>query len=93
MAAAVLAGITRLRLAGAAEAVRAGATMLVAASASPFVLGKRARQRDRLVQVATSHGVPVLLCNQVGANDDLIFDGNSTLIDAAGRVCEQWPLF
>ena len=77
----------------AAEAVRAGATMLVAASASPFVLGKRARQRDRLVQVATSHGVPVLLCNQVGANDDLIFDGNSTLIDAAGRVCEQWPLF
>jgi NAD+ synthetase len=77
----------------AAEAVRAGATMLVAASASPFVLGKRARQRERLVQVATTLGVPVLLCNQIGANDDLIFDGGSALVDAAGRVCEQWPLF
>jgi NAD+ synthetase len=37
--------------------------------------------------------VPVLLCNQTGANDDLIFDGGSALVDAAGRVCEQWPLF
>ena len=77
----------------AAEAMRAGATVLVAASASPFVLGKRQRQRERLVQVATSLGVPVLLCNQVGANDDLIFDGGSALVDAAGRLVEQWPLF
>jgi NAD+ synthase/NAD+ synthase (glutamine-hydrolysing) len=77
----------------AADAVRAGATALLAASASPFVLGKRARQRERLIQVASSLGVPVLLCNQVGANDDLIFDGGSTLVDAAGRVSERWPLF
>ena len=77
----------------AAEAVRAGATAIVAASASPFVLGKRARQRERLAQVASALGVPVLLCNQVGANDDLVFDGGSTLVDAAGRVVERWPLF
>jgi NAD+ synthetase len=77
----------------AAEAVRAGATALLAGSASPFVLGKRARQRERLVQVAATLGVPVLLCNQVGANDDLIFDGGSALVDAAGRVSERWPLF
>jgi NAD+ synthetase len=73
--------------------VRAGATVLLAASASPFVLGKRARQQDRLAQVAVSLGVPVLLCNQVGANDDLVFDGGSTMVDAAGRVAERWPLF
>ena len=77
----------------AADAVRAGATALVAASASPFVLGKRARQLERVSQVASSLGVPVLLCNQVGANDDLIFDGGSMLVDAAGRVAERWPLF
>ena len=75
------------------EAVRAGATALLVASATPFVLGKRARQAERLSRIAAGHGVPVLACNQVGANDDLIFDGGSSLVDAAGRVAESWPLF
>jgi len=76
-----------------AETMKAGATVLLVASATPFVLGKRVRQIERLTQIASTHGVPLLSCNQVGANDDLIFDGGSLLIDAAGRVAETWPLF
>jgi len=76
-----------------ADCLKAGATALIAASATPFVLGKRARQHAHLARIAATHGVPVLSCNQVGANDDLVFDGASVLVDAAGRIAESWPLF
>ncbi|NBX25222.1 MAG: NAD+ synthase [Planctomycetes bacterium] len=76
-----------------AETVRDGATALLVASASPFVLGKRARQRERVCAVAAGHGVPLALCNPCGANDDLIFDGGSSLVDAAGRLADRSPLF
>jgi NAD+ synthetase len=75
------------------ETVRAGATALLVASASPFVLGKRARQHERVSAAAAAAGLPLVLCNQCGANDDLIFDGGSLLIDAAGRVADRSPLF
>jgi NAD+ synthetase len=76
-----------------AETVRAGATALLVASASPFVLGKRVRQRRHVCQMAARSGVPLLLCNQCGADDDLVFDGGSLLVDAAGRVADESPLF
>jgi NAD+ synthase (glutamine-hydrolysing) len=77
----------------AAACAAAGATALLVASASPFVPGKRQRQRVRLQGVAARLGIPIVCCNQVGANDDLIFEGGSGVIDAAGRVTESWPLF
>ena len=76
-----------------AETIAAGATALLLANATPFVLGKRARQSQRLTEIARHHRIPVLSCNQTGANDDLIFDGGSTLVDATGRIVESWPLF
>jgi len=77
----------------AAACAASGATALLVASASPFVPGKRRRQRERLRQVAARLGVPIVACNQVGANDDLIFEGGSVVIDAAGRVTETLPPF
>jgi len=49
--------------------------LLVNVSASPFVLGKDARQRRILESAARRVGAPVLGVNQLGANDELIFDG------------------
>lgn len=59
--------------------VRAGAELIVNLSASPFVLGKGARQREILTTRAQRHGVPVASVNQVGGNDDLIFDGHAAV--------------
>ena len=57
-------------------------------SASPFSAGKHAR-RDRLVEdICRRHRRPFLLCNAVGANTEIIFDGDSRVHRADGRqVC------
>ena len=62
-----------------AALVEAGAQLIVNPSASPFVLGKGARQRDILRRHTRTHGVMVAAVNQVGGNDDLIFDGHAAV--------------
>lgn len=69
-----------------ASAVKAGADVLVVASASPFILGKHERQRARLAEVAKAHGVHVCAVNQAGANDDLIFDGDAMAYGSDGGL-------
>lgn len=61
------------------DLVAAGATLIVNPSASPFVLGKGARQRAILTRHVEKHGVAVAAVNQVGGNDDLIFDGHAAV--------------
>jgi len=65
---------------------RAGARAIVNCSASPFVVGKQAIRLELAAAAARKHGIPVVYCNQVGGNDELIFDGNSFVVDGSGRV-------
>ncbi len=62
------------------DLVRAGAEVIVNPSASPFALGKGARQREILSRHVRRHGVCVAAVNQVGGNDDLIFDGHAAVL-------------
>ncbi|HTS16512.1 MAG TPA: NAD+ synthase [Verrucomicrobiae bacterium] len=62
------------------------AQVLLNMSASPYHLGKEHVRHDMLRAVAKRQGVPVLYCNQVGGNDELVFDGNSIAFDGAGNV-------
>ncbi len=62
-----------------AELVAAGARLIVNPSASPFVLGKGAVQRSILTRHVEKHGIAIAACNQVGGNDDLIFDGHAAV--------------
>jgi NAD+ synthetase len=62
-------------------------------SSSPFWHGKRAIRREMLAAIARRDGVPVLLCNQVGGNDSLIFDGSSLALDARGELIAQAASF
>ena len=55
-------------------------------SSSPFWHGKRAIRRQMLAAIARRDRIPVLLCNQVGGNDSLIFDGSSLAINAQGEL-------
>ena len=77
------------RLYGAAplEALVAqGAQLIVNLSASPFTLGKAQRRVDMLSGLAAQHRVPIVYCNAVGGNDQLVFDGNSLVLAADGSV-------
>jgi NAD+ synthase (glutamine-hydrolysing) len=75
------------------DLVNAGATLIINLSASPFYLGKDAL-RYRLIQNhAASHRIPFIFVNQVGGNDELIFDGGSMAFDRNGNPLALSPFF
>src|SRR5664279_2554333 len=65
---------------------QAGAQAIVNLSASPFTVGKQLLREQMLGHLARKHGLPLVFVNQVGGNDDLIFDGGSGAFDAQGRL-------
>jgi NAD+ synthase (glutamine-hydrolysing) len=75
------------------DLVRAGATLIINPSASPWHVRKPQARRAMLSRLAAEHGVPIVFVNQVGGNDELIFDGASFAVDAGGRVHAQLPMF
>jgi NAD+ synthase (glutamine-hydrolysing) len=68
------------------ELVTAGAQVVFNISASPYFLGKHPVRIGLMAQHATAEHVPILFANQVGGNDELIFDGSSSVVDAQGRL-------
>jgi NAD+ synthase (glutamine-hydrolysing) len=68
-------------------------TLLLNISASPFWHGKRQIRLRMLAALAQRHRIPVLLSNQVGGNDSLIFDGSSFAMAADGTVLTQAASF
>jgi NAD+ synthase (glutamine-hydrolysing) len=75
------------------DLVRAGGRLVLNISASPFNVGKRELRQAMLASIARRHRVPVLLVNQVGGNDSLVFDGSSLALNADGEVVAQAKSF
>jgi len=73
--------------------IRAGGNFVLNISASPFWIGKRQLRRDMLASIARQHKVPVVMVNQVGGNDSLVFDGSSLVLNAEGAVVAQGRSF
>ncbi|HEX4784131.1 MAG TPA: NAD+ synthase [Candidatus Sulfotelmatobacter sp.] len=73
--------------------IRAGGNFVLNISASPFWIGKRELRRDMLACIARQHKVPVVLVNQVGGNDSLVFDGSSLVLNREGQVIAQGRSF
>jgi len=65
---------------------QAGAQAIVNLSASPFTAGKEQLREQMLGQMARKHSLPLAWVNQVGGNDDLIFDGRSGAFDQQGNL-------
>jgi NAD+ synthetase len=63
-----------------------GVDLTINLSASPYSAGKQAVREAMLHHSATRFHQPVIYANQVGGNDDLIFDGNSVAFNRAGEV-------
>lgn len=68
------------------EQLRGGADFLVNISASPYSTGKIAMRQEMLSAIAREYRVPVVFVNQVGGNDQLIFDGCSMVLGEDGAL-------
>ena len=75
------------------ELVNEGAKILISINASPYQMGKRALRRQIFSSAARHHGIPVVYVNQVGGNDQLVFDGSSFAMDPTGKVIAQAASF
>ena len=75
------------------QLARAGAGLIVNLSASPFSTGKQQRREEMLGSTARRHHVPLAYVNQCGGNDDLVFDGRSSVFDAHGRAIARGQAF
>ena len=76
-----------------AELAAAGCAAILNLSASPWHVSKTAERRQLIGDLARKNGVPICFVNQVGGDDELIFDGGSFVVDALGRVQKKLPLF
>jgi NAD+ synthase (glutamine-hydrolysing) len=68
------------------ELAGSGAKLLLSVNASPYHMGKRAQRREVFAATARRHGIPVVYVNQIGGNDQLVFDGSSFVMNAEGEV-------
>ena len=75
------------------ELAEAGAAIIFNISASPWHLGKNKTRLEMLRSIAIKTRRPVVLCNQVGGNDELIFDGHSVVFNANGDLIAQGKWF
>lgn len=66
--------------------VASGARAIVNLSASPYSMGKGQLRARMLGELARKHRLPVVLCNAVGGNDSLLFDGRSLVVGPDGTV-------
>jgi NAD+ synthase (glutamine-hydrolysing) len=71
----------------------AGAHLITNISASPFHVGKEQERQEMLATRARDNACFVAFCNAVGAQDELIFDGHSLVLDDEGRVLARAPGF
>jgi NAD+ synthase (glutamine-hydrolysing) len=71
----------------------AGARLIVNASASPYHHGKGTERERMVVERARECGAAFALCNMVGGQDELVFDGHSVIVDAAGATVARAAQF
>ncbi len=79
--------------AGQPEALAGQPRVILNLSASPYWQGKRAVRQEMLGALAKRHGAVVAMCNQVGGNDSLIFDGSSLAVGPDGNAIAQAASF
>ncbi len=77
----------------AGELVSAGAEVIVNIAASPFAVGRQGLREEALSRTARDHRVVIAVANLVGGNDDLVFDGRSSVFSADGTLIARGAAF
>lgn len=73
--------------------IDAGSDLIINLNASPYSVGKQVQRLDMLKERCQQTGLPIIYVNQVGGQDELVFDGASLAMDAEGSVVVQAPAF
>ena len=76
-----------------AAARAAGAECIIAINGSPYEVGTQQRREHAVRERVAESGVPLLYLNTVGGQDELVFDGGSFVMDAAGEIRGRAPAF
>jgi len=71
----------------------AGAQVLLVLNASPYHLRKQHTRYDVMRERVAENGIPLIYANMVGGQDELVFDGASFVLNGAGEVTHQLPIF
>lgn len=75
------------------QAAHMGAKLIINLNASPFHKNKDEERKAVLAQRVTENAVPILYCNLVGGQDELVFDGGSLVMNAQGEITSQLEFF
>ncbi len=75
------------------ELLKNGTQLLINISASPYFIDKPELRETILKNIAKKYKLPIIYVNQVGGNDELVFDGNSCVINKDGNVCIKLKAF
>lgn len=76
-----------------AQAQKAGAQLMISLNASPYHQGKQQERETMIAERARAGAMPVVYVNLVGGQDELVFDGNSVVVDATGTTQFRAPAF
>jgi len=76
-----------------AQAAKAGAQLMISLNASPFHVNKRDERLAVMRQRIAESGLPLIYVNMLGGQDELVFDGDSFVLDTSGQICHQLPPF
>ena len=77
----------------AADCQAAGARLILTLNASPYHVEKAAERETAVQDRVRETGLPVIYANLVGGQDELVFDGDSFVMDGAGRIVQRMPAF
>ncbi|MBN1132797.1 MAG: NAD+ synthase [Bacteroidales bacterium] len=75
------------------ELAKEGPDLVINLSASPFSHSRQAVKQNIFIEKARKHNIPVIICNQAGAQTELIFEGGSSVINAGGTVVKRLQFF
>lgn len=75
------------------QAKKAGAKLMININGSPFHFNKIQDRQEIIKKRISESSIPVIYVNQVGGQDELVFDGASMAFDQSGKLCAMAPLF
>ena len=75
------------------DQVSSGIGLVISLNASPYQRGKDSDRASTVIERVTRHKIPVVYVNQVGGQDELIFDGSSFVADSLGQLVARLPQF
>lgn len=70
-----------------------GAQLVITLNSSPFEVGKQDKRKALLYQQANRHNLPIIYINTAGAQDDIVFDGGSLIVQADGQIAHEGSRF